>query len=92
MTWDKVVPATGYWFMNRTEHLIVATKGRFVAPGESQRPPSLFTEKKTQHSKKPDGIADWIMRTWPDIPKIELYARGQRDGFAVWGNEVEVGR
>lgn len=90
LTWNKVVPGTGFWFMNQTEHLIIATRGAFVAPGVGQRPPSLFTEKKTRHSRKPDGIADWISRTWPDIPRIELFARGPRKGWSVWGLESET--
>jgi N6-adenosine-specific RNA methylase IME4 len=90
LTWDKVAHATGYWFLNQTEHLLIATRGRFVAPGEGQRIRSLFAEKKTRHSAKPDGIADWIERTWPDTPKIELFRRGAaRPGWSAWGNETQ---
>jgi N6-adenosine-specific RNA methylase IME4 len=26
---------------------------------------------------------------YPDLPKIELFARNTREGWAVWGNQVD---
>lgn len=32
---------------------------------------------------------DFINQLFGDIPKIELFARQQVDGWDCWGNEVE---
>jgi N6-adenosine-specific RNA methylase IME4 len=88
LTWDKEVPGHGHWLFNQTEHLIIATKGNFVGPGDSQKIPSLYRERKTEHSAKPDFIAEWIEKLYPDIPKIELFARKARPGWDSWGNEA----
>jgi N6-adenosine-specific RNA methylase IME4 len=42
-----------------------------------------------KHSKKPQEIQDKIERLYPDLSKLELFARRQRDGWDVWGNEVD---
>ena len=85
LTWDKETIGTGHWLRNQTEHLIVATKGNVVAPGDDQKIPSLYRERKTDHSVKPDSIAEWIERLYPDIPKIELNRRGApRPGWSAW--------
>lgn len=90
LTWDKEIIGTGHWLRNQTEHLIIAAKGDVVAPGDDQKIASLFRERKTDHSVKPDGIAAWIERLYPDIPKIELNRRGMpRPGWDAWGNEAE---
>lgn len=90
LTWDKETIGTGHWLRNQTEHLIIATKGKVVAPGDDQKISSLYRERKTEHSVKPDGIAAWIERLYPDIPKIELNRRGPaRPGWEAWGNEAE---
>lgn len=41
-----------------------------------------------QHSKKPDIVRDKIIKLVGDIPRIELFARQQADGWDCWGNEV----
>jgi N6-adenosine-specific RNA methylase IME4 len=41
-----------------------------------------------QHSRKPDEIADRIVRLTGDVPKIELFSRQQRSGWSHWGLET----
>lgn len=41
------------------------------------------------HSKKPDIVRDKIVALLGNIPRIELFARQQTEGWDVWGNEVE---
>ena len=90
LTWDKEIIGTGHWLRNQTEHLIIAAKGKVVAPGDDQKIPSLFRERMTDHSVKPDASPSWIERLYPDMPKIELNRRGPpRAGWAAWGLEVE---
>lgn len=41
-----------------------------------------------KHSKKPDIVRDKIVELIGDLPKIELFARQQVEGWDCWGNEV----
>ena len=41
-----------------------------------------------QHSKKPDEVRERIIQLLGDVPRIELFARQQLDGWDCWGNEV----
>ena len=89
LTWDKEIVGTGHSLRNQTEHLIIATKGNVVAPGDDQKISSLYRERKTDHSVKPDAIAAWIERLYPDIPKINstgvaCRVRGGARGETRW--------
>jgi N6-adenosine-specific RNA methylase IME4 len=41
-----------------------------------------------EHSRKPDEVAARIDRLVGDVPRIELFARAQRAGWAAFGSEV----
>lgn len=41
-----------------------------------------------KHSKKPDVVREKIIELMGDLPKIELFARQQVEGWDCWGNEV----
>ena len=40
------------------------------------------------HSKKPDCFRDMIIRCSGDLPRIELFARHNTNGWDAWGNEI----
>ena len=40
------------------------------------------------HSTKPEFFQDMIEKVTEE-PRLELFARRKRDGWDVWGNEVE---
>jgi N6-adenosine-specific RNA methylase IME4 len=86
--WDKQIPGCGYWWRGQTEDLLVGTKGKFSPPIPSLRISSLYSEKRTQHSKKPNYFRNQITKWYPNQLKIELFSRGYYDGWDVWGNEV----
>jgi N6-adenosine-specific RNA methylase IME4 len=86
--WDKQWIGPGYYFRQRHELLLVATKGNLPVPLPSNRPDSVFTERRTAHSKKPKIAYQLIERMYPELPKLELFARSAREGWTVWGNEV----
>jgi N6-adenosine-specific RNA methylase IME4 len=88
--WDKEWIGPGYYFRSRHELLLVATKGALPVPRPQARPDSVIREKRTKHSKKPDQIYDLIESMYPELPKVELFARQARSGWSRWGNEVEV--
>lgn len=90
--WDKINHGPGHWAFNQHEELLIASRGGFPAPIPGTQPRSLYQEKKTDHSVKPAWFAEQIERIWPKLPKIELFARTPRPGWAVWGNQSSVSR
>lgn len=48
----------------------------------------VIISRKEEHSKKPDEIRQRIVTLLGDIPRIELFARQQVQGWDCWGNEV----
>lgn len=86
--WDKVKMGLGYWFRDRHEFILVAARGNVVPPAAGTQDQSLFAEAKGRHSAKPDRVAAMIDRLWPNIPKIELFARRAREGWDCWGYEA----
>lgn len=49
---------------------------------------SVVISPVERHSKKPDEVRKRIVRLVGDIPRIELFAREEKDGWDCWGNEV----
>lgn len=89
MCWDKVLIGPGHWFRTQHEILIVATRGHFPPPPEHARPGSMYSEQRQGHSAKPDYFADMIVKMFPDLPRIELFARPPgRPGWDLWGNQA----
>jgi len=86
--WAKPQIGMGYYFRQQHELLLVATRGSIPAPSPATRPGSVFTADRTKHSAKPAEFAGFIEAMYPTLPKIELFCRSPRDGWAVWGNQV----
>jgi N6-adenosine-specific RNA methylase IME4 len=93
-TWDKGLGGTGYWFIDDSELLIVATRGNAVAPAFGTQERSVIkapvlSRGRRKHSAKPAVFAEMIERYYPTTPKLEMFARGPaRAGWDVWGNEA----
>lgn len=87
--WDKGWIGMGYWFRGQHEILLVGTKGHFSPPTSEHRVSSVYKEKKTKHSKKPNFFRDMIQKSFPNSTRIELFCRFPADGWDVWGNEIE---
>lgn len=80
----------GSYFRNVTELLLFGVRGtnaRTLAPGRSQE--NLIATMKREHSRKPDEQYDLIERCSPG-PRLELFARGPRPGWAVRGNQAQA--
>ena len=45
--------------------------------------------QKREHSRKPDEIISIIEACSPG-PYIELFARGDREGWDMWGNQADA--
>jgi N6-adenosine-specific RNA methylase IME4 len=88
IVWVKDRSGLGYVVRNQHELLIVATRGDIPAPSPANRPASVISAKRREHSRKPDETYALIERMYPDLPKLELFARHARPGWDCWGNEV----
>jgi N6-adenosine-specific RNA methylase IME4 len=79
----------GYWLRNQHELLIIARRGDMPTPLPANRPPSVISAPRRGHSRKPDEAYELIERMYPELPRIELFARARRPGWDAWGNETE---
>jgi N6-adenosine-specific RNA methylase IME4 len=78
----------GFYFRNVTELLLFGVRGknaRTLAPGRSQV--NLVATRKREHSRKPDEMYSIIESCSPG-PRLELFARGARRDWTVWGHEA----
>jgi len=79
----------GFYFRNVTELLLFGVKGknaRTLAPGRRQV--NMMQSRKREHSRKPDEQYKLIEDcSWG--PRIELFSRGARKGWTVWGNQAD---
>lgn len=85
--WIKNSIGMGYWFRARHELLILATRGAPMTPLEANRPDSVIVADRKGHSEKPDVVYRLIEQMFPGVPKVELFARAQREGWAHGTNE-----
>lgn len=88
--WVKDRMGTGYWARNQHEILLIGTKGSIPAPAPGSQPSSVFQAPVSRHSEKPAALAEMIERLFPTTPKIELFCRSPRAGWAAHGNESEA--
>lgn len=86
--WVKAQLGMGYWFRNRHELLLVGRRGRFSPPTEDRRPGSVFDAPRAGHSVKPENVRQAIESMFPDVARVELFARERTEGWAVWGNQA----
>jgi N6-adenosine-specific RNA methylase IME4 len=89
----------GFYFRNVTEILLFGTRGknvRTLGPGRSQvnyieaaEPDGdVLKTRKREHSRKPDEQYRIIEEcSWG--PYLELFGRGRRKGWTVWGNQAD---
>lgn len=95
LIWEKVrkdgMPdgrGVGFYFRNTTEMVLFGIKGdknRTLDPGRSQV--NLIRTQKREHSRKPDEFVSLIQACSPG-PYLELFARGSREGWDMWGNQA----
>jgi N6-adenosine-specific RNA methylase IME4 len=75
----------GFWTRANSEVCLLGTRGKPKRLNADVR--QVFQESRRQHSRKPDGIHERIERLVAG-PYLELFARQQRPGWTVWGNET----
>lgn len=89
----------GFYFRNVTEILLFGVRGkdvRTLGPGRSQvnfiegKEPDgdILKMRKREHSRKPDEQYS-IIESCSWGPFLELFGRGKRKGWTVWGNQAD---
>lgn len=79
----------GFYFRNVTEVLLFGVRGknaRTLDRGRTQE--NIISSQKREHSRKPDEQYRLIEECSPG-PRVELFARGPRLGWTVWGNQAD---
>lgn len=85
LTWDKQRVGVGYYLRGQTEHCILATRGKPIITHSAQS--TLISVKATSHSTKPDEFYK-LVESLCVGNKLDMFARREREGWEVWGNEV----
>ena len=97
IVWEKIRKdgepdgrGVGFYFRNVTELILFGIKkksapNRTLSPARSQV--NLIRTMKREHSRKPDEIIP-IIEACSAEPRIELFARGDRVGWDMWGNQA----
>ena len=93
--WEKIrkdgMPdgrGVGFYFRNVTEILLFGIRGeknRTLNAGRSQV--NLIRSIKREHSRKPDEMIK-LIEECSAAPYLELFARGNREGWDMWGNQA----
>ncbi len=79
----------GFYFRNTTELVLFGVRGknaRTLAAGRTQV--NIIKTMKREHSRKPDELYQ-IIESCSRGPYLELFARGPRENWTVWGNQSE---
>jgi len=79
----------GFYFRNVTEVLLFGVRGknaRTEKQGRTQE--NIMSTQKREHSRKPDEQYA-LIEGCSNGPRLEMFARGPRVGWTVWGNQSE---
>ena len=99
IVWEKIRKdgqpdgrGVGFYFRNVTELLLFGIKknsapNRTLSPARSQV--NLVRAMKREHSRKPDEMVA-IIEACSQSPRIELFARGEREGWDMWANQANA--
>lgn len=91
-TWVKTkkdgapLAGMGSYTKSNAEICLLGMRGHIKSADKTVR--QIVMHQRLGHSVKPPIIRNEIVRLFGDIPRIELFAREQADGWDCWGNEV----
>ena len=77
----------GYWTRANAELCLLATKGKPKRIDASV--PQVLISKIRKHSQKPDEVRDRIVQLMGNLPRIELFATQEYDGWKCIGNKID---
>ena len=88
--WIKSGPkGLGQYFRGQHEHLLFGTRGRgFSVKTDLKTLGSVIHAPRGKHSHKPAEAYE-LIEARSIGPRLEMFARDFREGWLVWGNEIE---
>lgn len=79
----------GFYFRNVTELMLFGTRGRDARTLHAgRRQVNYIATRKREHSRKPDEQYP-IIEACSFAPFLELFARGSRLGWTLWGDQAD---
>lgn len=78
----------GHIFRGCCEEALWGTRGRLKPWLATNSERNLIEAPPLSHSSKPEELQDALDRMFPDLDKLELFARRERPGWTCLGNEV----
>lgn len=79
----------GFYFRNVTEILLFGVRGKNARTREAgRRQVNYIGTRKREHSRKPDEQYE-LIESCSHGPYLELFARGARPGWTIWGNQAD---
>jgi N6-adenosine-specific RNA methylase IME4 len=89
--WVREHMGSGAWVRPRHEHVLIATRGNPVPPGEMLRPDSVLTDARGLHGENPTELYEVLERCYEGVPRVELFGGEAREGWVTWGSAADVG-
>lgn len=84
LTWNKHKIMLGRYLRNRTEHCVLATRGKPKVRKGSHS--TMLEAPAREHSRKPDEFYELVEGLCPGR-KLDMFARESRKGWKTWGAE-----
>ena len=78
----------GSWTRSNAEYCLLGVRGNPKSISHSVH--SIIDTPIEEHSKKPDCVRDKIVELCGDLPRIELFARQQCEGWDSTGNQLSI--
>lgn len=79
----------GFYFRNVTELVLFGVRGKNARTrAAGRRQVNYLATRKREHSRKPDEIYP-IIEACSSGPYLELFARGLRPNWTVWGDQAD---
>lgn len=86
MVWDKERMGMGAWLRMQCEFVLIGIKGKPYWENTKHR--DIINEPRREHSRKPEAFYE-IAEEVTHGRRLEIFARSQRDGWEVYGNDTE---
>ena len=77
----------GKYTISNAEYCLISRRGKYFRNAKNVK--QIVMSPKEVHSKKPSEVRERIVSLCGDLPRVELFARENLEGWDVWGNEVD---
>jgi N6-adenosine-specific RNA methylase IME4 len=69
---------TGYWLRSQHEVLLIAARGKPIAPAPGEQALTVIQRPVGAHSEKPGVVHELEEAMFPSAQQVELFARRRR--------------